>query len=130
MKVVLAAAVCALLLGGCGRAAAAPEEIVIEIDHSRFEPDRVEVPAGSHVRFVIVNDDPIDHELIIGDESVQERHENGTEAHHGAIPGEVSVPAMSTRTTTYTFGGPGTVLFGCHLPGHYGYGMRGVIDVI
>ena len=30
--------------------------------------------------------------------------------------------------TTYTFDG-GNLLFGCHLPGHYDYGMRGLVVV-
>jgi uncharacterized cupredoxin-like copper-binding protein len=81
------------------------------------------------VRFVIHNLDPIDHELILGDEEVQRRHEKGTEAHHGTIPGEVSVPAGESRSTTFTFDAPGTVPFGCHLPGHWAFGMRGSVRV-
>jgi uncharacterized cupredoxin-like copper-binding protein len=97
------------------------------VHHSGFEPTEIRVERGSTVRFVIENRDPIDHEFILGDETVQRVHENGTEAHHGAKPGEVSVPAGETRVTTYTFDEPGTLLFGCHLPGHYAYGMRGVV---
>jgi uncharacterized cupredoxin-like copper-binding protein len=75
------------------------------------------------------NSDPIDHEFLIGDEHMQQIHENGTEAHHGARPGEISVPALSTRTTTYTFTDPGTLFYGCHLPSHYAYGMKGVFQI-
>ncbi len=90
----------------------------------------VEVPVGTTVRFVVRNADPIAHELIVGDEDVQDRHETGTEAHHGERPGEVSVPAGGTVETTYRFDRRGTVLFGCHLPGHWAYGMRGTIKVV
>jgi uncharacterized cupredoxin-like copper-binding protein len=31
--------------------------------------------------------------------------------------------------TTVTFPSQGSLLFGCHLPGHYAYGMRGVITI-
>lgn len=79
--------------------------------------------------FVINNRDPIDHEFIVGDESVQRAHERGTEAHHGTRPGEVSIPAGGTRTTTYVFETPGRLLIGCHLPTHYDYGMRGDVVV-
>ncbi len=96
---------------------------------SRFSVTDVEVSAGTTVRFVVHNADPIAHELIVGDQAVQDRHENGTEAHHGERPGEVSVPAGATAETTYRFDRPGTVLFGCHLPGHWAYGMRGTIEV-
>jgi uncharacterized cupredoxin-like copper-binding protein len=78
---------------------------------------------------VIHNRDPIDHEFIIGDEHVQLVHEEGTEAHHGARPGEISIPAGETRTTAYTFDEDGSLIFGCHLPGHYSYGMRGEITI-
>lgn len=98
--------------------------IEIKIEHSRFHPEVVEVERGERVRFVIRNDDPIDHEFILGDEEVQRIHEEGTEAHHGSKPGEVSVAALDDAETTFEFGGPGRVIIGCHLPGHYDYGMK------
>ncbi len=107
-----------------------PSRIVITIEHSRFEPSKLVVERGTTVTFVVRNRDPIDHELIIGDRAVQRHHEVGRDKHHhGEIPGEISVPAGAERTTTYTFSRPGTLLFGCHLPAHYAYGMRGVIEV-
>lgn len=115
-----------LLLGGC-TGAKADEARTIRIEHSRFTPGSLQVEAGETVTFVVVNDDPIDHELIIGDEDVQQLHETGSETHHGDKPGEISVPARSSAETTFTFGAPGKIFFGCHLPGHYGYGMKGVI---
>ena len=96
---------------------------------SKFSPDKMVVRRGTTVRFVVRNDDPIAHELIVGDQAVQDVHERGTEAHHGERPGEVSAPAGETVETTYRFDRPGTVLFGCHLPGHWAYGMRGAIEV-
>ena len=76
--------------------------------HSRFIPALVSVPVGSHVRFVVRNDDPIVHELIIGDAGVQLRHEKGTEAWHPPRPGEVSVAPGAIATTTFTFLTTGT----------------------
>ena len=120
----------ALLASGCSaRAGEGDERVTITIEHSRFEPGHMSFEPGQTVEFVVVNGDPIDHELIIGDEAVQQRHEVGRGHHHGAVPGEISVPAGTTRSTTYTFTDEGRVLFGCHLPGHYDYGMRGTIDV-
>ncbi len=123
---VLVAAI--LLLGGC-TGAKADEARTIRIEHSRFVTGSIEVEAGETVTFVVVNDDPIDHELIIGGEDVQGLHETGSETHHGDKPGEISVPARSSAETTFTFGAPGRIFFGCHLPGHYAYGMKGVITV-
>jgi uncharacterized cupredoxin-like copper-binding protein len=126
---VVAIALSALALGACLSSPAPGPEIAVTIDHSAFDPTRLTFGAGDTVRFVIHNRDPIDHEFIIGDVRVQARHENGTERRHGAVPGEVSVPPGATRATTYTFAEPGKLLFGCHLPGHYRYGMRGSITI-
>ena len=133
VRAVLAAAT--LALAGCaGPAGGAPESggertVTLTAHWSRFSPSEVEVPVGTTVRFVVHNADPIAHELIVGDQAVQDRHETGTEAHHGDRPGEVSVAAGATVETIYRFDRPGTLLFGCHLPGHWNYGMRGPIEV-
>jgi uncharacterized cupredoxin-like copper-binding protein len=125
----LARGLLALLLGGCATSAATEgPEVAVNINHSRFAPDELRVESGTTVRFVIHNRDPIDHEFILGDATVQRRHENGTHAEHDAVPGEVSVPAGTTRSTSFTFAEPGRLIIGCHLPGHYDYGMRA--DVI
>jgi uncharacterized cupredoxin-like copper-binding protein len=117
---------------GCARSASGGEHertIVVTIHFSHFDPSHIEVSPGETVRFVVRNADPIPHEFIVGDEAVQRIHEEGTEAYHAPRPGEFSIPPGSTRTTVYTFG-PRDLLFGCHLPGHYAYGMRGSISVM
>ena len=58
---------------------------------------------GSSVRIVVHNRDPIDHELIVGDAGVQDRHEQGTEPRHGLRPGEITIPAGTTAVTQVTF---------------------------
>ncbi len=96
---------------------------------SKFTPDRIAVERGTTVRFVLRNEDPIKHEIIIGGPTVHERHEKGTEAYHPPIPGEATVFPYDEVETTYTFDEPGIVQFGCHLPGHWTYGMHGEIEV-
>lgn len=124
--VVLAAALA--LPGGAGGPAERTVELTVH--HSRFSVGDVRVRPGETVRFVVHNTDPIPHELIVGDRSVQDVHEVGTEAHHGERPGEVSVAPGSTAVATYRFGPVATtLLFGCHLPGHWAYGMQGTIRV-
>jgi plastocyanin len=46
----------------------------IDIEHSRFSTDRIVVAAGTLVTFVVDNDDPIAHELIVGPPEVHRRH--------------------------------------------------------
>ena len=127
-----AAGVAALLaLPACGTARARDaHEVTITMHWSRFAPGSVEVPRGVPVRLVYVNDDPIAHEVLVGDEAFQERHEKGTEAAHGHRAEETDVPANSRVETTLTFREAGEVFYACHVPGHYAYGMKGTIRVV
>jgi uncharacterized cupredoxin-like copper-binding protein len=128
-----------ILLAGasvaCGAASAARQEqptrtVQITIHFSRFDQSSIAVQPGETVRFIVENTDPIDHEFIVGDDAVQLVHELGTEAHHPPRPGEMSVPADTTRETTYTFPAePGTLTFACHLPGHFKFGMYGTLVI-
>jgi uncharacterized cupredoxin-like copper-binding protein len=128
---VAALALLALSLAACAPGEGAePRTVTLTIRYSRFQPGHLSIAEGTTVRFVVDNRDPIAHELIVGDQEVQDLHETGTGHHHGAVPGEISAPAGSTVETTYTFDQPGEILFGCHLPGHYTYGMRGTIRVV
>lgn len=131
MRWLAVAALAAAGLSGCSATVADGPEVrtvVLDVLHSRFSQGELEVSAGETVRFVVRNADPIPHELIVGDLAVQDGHERGTEAHHTG-PGEVSVAAGATAETTYTFRTPGRLYFGCHLPGHWAYGMQGVVNV-
>jgi len=113
---------------GCARGEK-PIEIEIDLRYSRFAPGELHVPVGRPVTFVLRNRDPIDHEWIVGDEATHRRHRTGTEPHHGTRPTEMSVAALSTVRTTITFGGPTTLTFACHLPGHEAFGMVGTLVV-
>lgn len=116
---------------GAGRGAAETSDRTIEIDihFSHFTPDALTVPVGVPIRFILVNTDPIDHEWIVGDAAVHERHRTGTEPTHGARPTEQSIPAGRTVETVVTFEVPGTLTYVCHLPRHEAYGMVGTIVV-
>jgi uncharacterized cupredoxin-like copper-binding protein len=109
-----------------------PGDVTIElgVEHSLFVQDELRVVEGTRVRFVVVNGDPINHELIVGPPDVHARHATGTEAEHPSIPGEVSVGPNGTAITTFRFDDPGTFEFACHLPGHYEYGMHGIVEVV
>ena len=120
----------------CGTASADPgsadpvlRTVNVTIHYSHFDPSSFSFPPGTTVRFVVRNTDPIDHEFIVGDQAVQDAHESGTEAYHPPRPGEMTVPAGTTRATIVTFARSGALIFGCHLPGHYAYGMHGAIRV-
>ena len=117
---------------GAVRAATPDVHMVhVRLEHSRFVVDGdLAARPGDTVRYVVENTDPIDHEFIIGDQAVQDAHELGTEAYHPPRPGEMTVPAGAILETTYTYPSqPGRLILGCHIPGHYAYGMRNVIVI-
>lgn len=129
------------LLGGSGVQAAADARtaaavgpgsvtVTIDVEHSRFVPDRLTVRAGTVVSFVVDNHDPIHHELVLGDAGVHRAHELGTDLVHPPVPGEVSVGPNASGLTFYEFTEPGTVAFACHLPGHVEHGMVGEVTVV
>jgi uncharacterized cupredoxin-like copper-binding protein len=128
----LLAALCAALVAGCAAppVVSAPASVTIAVRHSRFEPGVLSVRAGQPITFTLRNDDPIEHEWIVGPPHVHAAHRTGTEPHHDSRPDEVTLPAYATRTTTLTFDRPGEYLFICHLPGHEAYGMTGLLRVL
>jgi uncharacterized cupredoxin-like copper-binding protein len=104
--------------------------VVVDIEHSHFSPSSLRVVAGTEVRFVVSNHDPIAHEFIVGPPDVHARHRNGTEPKHDPRPGEMSLAPDEQAVTTYLFDAPGIVEMACHLPGHYDYGMHGNVEVV
>jgi len=128
VAVALAAGAAAIAFAKAGNAPATA--ITIEIKYSHFNPSAITVPVGVPVTITLVNDDPIDHEWIIGDDAVQQKHRTGTELLHPVRPTEQVIPALSTRVTTITFDHPATWKYICHLPGHEAYGMVGVASIV
>jgi uncharacterized cupredoxin-like copper-binding protein len=103
--------------------------VEILIHYSHFDPSALSIPHGVAVTFVLINEDPIDHEWLIGDAAFHEKHRHGTEAHHEARPNEVSIVGQTTVETTLTFATPGTLQYICHMPGHEAYGMVGTLTI-
>jgi uncharacterized cupredoxin-like copper-binding protein len=115
-------------------------ERVVEITMTEFafEPDRVEVHAGETVRFLVVNEGRVEHELRLSNPHRVEEHlasghddheeEGGHHEEDGDVfielqPGETGelVVDFPEDTTVYTE-------MVCLLPGHYEAGMVGDLD--
>ena len=126
MPMVVALLIVALATIGC---APGPQTVTLTIRYSGFDVTELQVPRGVPLTLVLVNDDPIDHEWLIGDAELHEAHRTGTHDAHGEIPTEVTVPALQTVETTITFDEAGTFPYVCHLPGHEAYGMVGILTV-
>jgi len=118
----------AAALASASERSPAPQEIVIEIRYSHFIPAHITVPVGVPVRIRLRNEDPIDHEWIVGDSALHAVHRTSKEIHPD-IPTEIMLPAMSERTTTITFQAAGQLVYICHLPGHEAYGMVGGVTI-
>ena len=129
---VVATAGYAVDASGSERDVLGPGVVTVEvgIDNSRFDLGNLRVQQGTLVQFVVQNDDPIDHELVVGDGEVHRRHADGTERRHPPVPGEVSVAPGERALTFYEFTEAGSVVYACHLPGHVAYGMQGTIEVV
>ena len=113
---------------GCGGGASGRVQ-EIRMRYSRYLPVAIVVRAGATVEFDLVNADPITHEFVIGTEAQQLAHERGDPHDPHTGPGEALLAAGQTAHISFTFGSPGTLLYACHRPGHYGYGMKGTITI-
>ncbi len=105
---------------------------ITAVDSFAFEPAELTVTAGETVTFNVINDGRLVHDFTLGDQAAQDEHEAemaemGGMAHDQ--PNVVIIPAGQTMELTWTFPAAGTVLIGCHQPGHYAGGMRAQITV-
>lgn len=120
-----------VLLAGAALAGCVPaaQTVTLTIHYSAFDPAQLSAPADVPITFVLVNEDPIDHEWLIGDDAFHEAHRTGTHASHESVPTEVTVPALTTVRTTITFPEAGALTYICHLPDHESYGMVGTLTI-
>ena len=119
--------------GSPADAADADRVIVIQTtDALTFEPADITVAAGETVTFRLSNDGALVHDFTLGDQATLDEHEAEMSEMDGMAhdePNVATIPAGETIEITWTFGDEGTVLVGCHQPGHYSAGMTGRIRV-
>jgi uncharacterized cupredoxin-like copper-binding protein len=124
-----------LVASACGGGQSDGGENRIEVaayDDFRFDPAEVNVEAGQEITFVVTNEGQAAHEFLLGDEEEQmmAEGEGEHEGGHGGSEYEVlELDPGQTAEITVTFEDPGTILYGCHEPGHYDAGMVGTITV-
>jgi len=125
---------------------AAPREVNVVMKDWVFLPDPLDVVPGETVLLHVINGGLEVHELVIGDQSVQDAWEQAEAATVGAPPGPtpaVSVPpevagirivAASGQRVDVIWTVPdaavtGRLMLGCHIPGHWDKGMRAAIRI-
>jgi len=124
-----------------------PREVNIVLKDWIFLPDPVDVVPGETVLLHVVNGGLEIHELVIGDQAVQDAWEAAELTTIGAPPGPtpaVSVPpdvagirvvVPSGQRVDVTWQVPGSaatvngLLLGCHIPSHWEKGMRARFEV-
>jgi uncharacterized cupredoxin-like copper-binding protein len=101
----------------------------------RFDPERVDVRSGETVTFRLINQDDTFHEFMIADEDTHAKRDKemadmGSEPMNMPDePNVITLAAGQTEELTWRFAGPGEIVFGCHEPGRFGAGMKGIIHV-
>lgn len=116
-----------------------------------FSPSTFTAKAGETVTFSFHNEGKVTHEALIGTDAQQEAHEgsmsssaSGSGGDMGGMGGMSTKPHGSmdashteavvvapgkTGTLTYRFDQAGTLVIGCHQPGHYQSGMKATVSV-
>ena len=170
-RIAAAVALVAIVTTGCAGktnpATATPAKTTVEITMTdmAFHPGVVTVPKGQPVVLRFVNHDSVQHEAIIGDNTVQDefskrlkadgsRSDSGTVGDSNGGTGDdpskwkddhstwsgkdtsggesdraVWVNPGKTAEITTTFATAGTLIIGCHEPGHYEGGMKAILTV-
>jgi uncharacterized cupredoxin-like copper-binding protein len=106
----------------------------VEMTDMAFAPASIDVKAGETVRLRFHNSGLAVHEAIIGDLAFQEEHAEtmaGGSMHHGDSdePEPLIVAIGETGDLVYTAGAAGTLIIGCHQPGHWDAGMLANLSI-
>jgi uncharacterized cupredoxin-like copper-binding protein len=124
---------------------ASPRDVTVLMRDYRFDPTPVVLVAGETVRFTIINAGMVEHDFVLGDESVQRAW---------SVADAAATPPNLLATAPPASAPPGTaglrVLLGsgqqavveytvpqssaslallCHIPGHIEQGMVGAVDL-
>ncbi|HQZ34731.1 MAG TPA: plastocyanin/azurin family copper-binding protein [Ilumatobacteraceae bacterium] len=106
------------------------------LDTLTFNPATITVAAGETITFAVTNSGALAHDFTLGDAALQVEHEAEMASMSADMmmdmadePNAFSLPPGATKELTWRFDAAATVIFGCHVPGHYAAGMRGVVEV-
>ncbi len=102
------------------------------IDAMRFTPDTIEVKQGETVRFVLLNQGRLLHEMVIGTRAALAEHAEAMKKFPGMEHAEAFMAHVAPGKQgeiVWRFNRAGEFDFACLIPGHYEAGMRGSIVV-
>ena len=120
---------------GSDQATTSDRTVTITMTDNAYAPKNISAKAGESVTFKFVNDGQMTHEAFIGSEKDQEDHATemmgGDSGHSMNMSGDgvVTVKPGEDAMVTKTFDETGTVIIGCHQPGHWESGMKATVTV-
>ena len=138
-------AACAVLASGCGpdpddgpnavpTFADGNQVIDVAMVDLAFDPATVTITAGQTVHLWFHNDGTVIHDAIIGDAAVQDDQAAAMAAGGVALQGPRAPETLILKpgesgSLTYTAAASGTLIIGCHQPGHWEAGMKAVLNI-
>ena len=134
LKKVLPVLIFAVLLSACA-GGSAPTKVTVTMTEFGFEPNAINVTAGSPVELTLVNEGAIEHDFVIEVIPVTDISSSNSGDHHMSTDEHseydlhTSTAAGETSTLTFTVTEPGTYKIICSVPGHLDAGMTGELIV-
>lgn len=142
-------------IGQPGKGSPADRIVEMTAYDNYFEPETLSVKKGETVRFVVTNRGGLVHEFNLGTAAMHEAHqaEMAMMVEHGVLepdrinhhmmkmdmgnghtmdhddPNSVLIEPGQTAEIVWTFTTDAELEFACNMPGHYGAGMVGRIDI-
>jgi uncharacterized cupredoxin-like copper-binding protein len=97
--------------------------VTVTMTDNAYTPKNISAKAGESVTFKFVNDGQMTHEAYIGSEK------DGGHSMNMSGDGVVTVKPGKDATLTKEFTEAGTMVIGCHQPGHWESGMKATVTV-
>ena len=139
----------AIILTGCGgdkttsSASDTARTIEVTMTDNAYQPAQLQVASSETVTLRFKNTGMVTHEAILEDHAKQMAHHAEMTASTGAVANDpmghmgttetsadvVTVEAGKSGELTHTFTESGTVLIGCHEPGHWEAGTKATIKI-
>jgi uncharacterized cupredoxin-like copper-binding protein len=105
---------------------------VVMSDDMRFSPSQLTIKKGETIRFEVVNNGRVLHEMVIGTKKELDDHAEMMKKHPNMEHDEAymaHVDPGQTAEIIWLFNREGAFDFACLIPGHYSAGMVGKIKV-
>jgi uncharacterized cupredoxin-like copper-binding protein len=124
--------------GEAGDPARVTRTVTIKMSEYAFDTQSLTFKAGETVKFVVINNGKLKHELTVGTAEEQKAHRaamqsmsdmNHDEHSHDMPANAIHVDPGETREFVWHFTKAGSLQFACNYPGHADLGMEGSISV-